>query len=139
MKMLSAWLLLASALVSSTLVAQGPYSGGKPGAGSAGGGYGAGVTKATMAKLTAAQKKADAAFKKSPKDAAARKAYIDANNRHGLAAMRTDALDRKSKYKVALTDFRKVLKVDPKNAIAKENHDLIVSIYKSMGRPVPGA
>lgn len=138
MKTLSALALVAVAAFATTALAQGPYSGGqvKPGTG----GYGStGVNKATMAKLTAAQKKADAAFKKNPKDAAARKAYIDANNRHGLAAMRTDALDRKVKYKIAVADFRKVLKVDPKNAIAKENYDLIVSIYKSMGRPVPGA
>ncbi|RYG63548.1 hypothetical protein EON77_20805 [bacterium] len=114
--------------------AQGPMGGGPMQ-----GGYGgAGVDKATMAKLTKVQQAADAGYKKNPKSAAARKAYIDANNRHGLAAMRTDALDRKVKYRIALADFRKVLKVDPKNSIAKENHDLIVSIYKSMKRPIPG-
>lgn len=134
MKLLSAAVLFASALVAH---GQGTT---RPGAGQTGGpGYGgANVDKATMAKLTAAQKKADAAFKKSPKNAAARQAFIDANNRHGLAAMRTEALDRKVKYRVALADFRKVLKVDPKNSVARENHDLIVSIYKSMKRPVPG-
>ena len=134
--LLAALLLVGAALGTAFGMAQGgPYSGGPK----SGGYQDGGVAKATMAKLTAVQKKADAAYKKNPKNAAARKAYIDANNRHGLAAMRTDALDRKLKYKVALTDFRKVLKADPKNAIAKENHDLIVSIYKSMKRPVPGA
>lgn len=111
--------------------AQGPYSGG---AGRRDGGQ---VNKAAIERLTLAQKKADAAFKKSPKDASARKAYIEANNRHGLACMVTDAVDRKLKYRMALADFRKVLKVDPKNSVAKQNYDLIVSIYKSMGRPVP--
>lgn len=128
MKTLSVVALLAAAVLSQGQVSSRPGYGG-----------GANVDKATMAKLTSAQKKADAAFKKNPKNAVARRAFIDANNRHGLAAMRTEALDRKVKYRVALTDFRKVLKVDPKNAVAKENLDLIVSIYKSMNRPVPGA
>lgn len=120
--------LSALALLLASLVAHGQGYGG-----------GASVDKATMAKLTKAQTVADTAFKKAPKNASARKAYVDANNRHGLAAMRTDVLDRKVKYKVALNDFRKVLKVDPKNTIARENHDLIVSIYKSMKRPIPGS
>ncbi len=98
---------------------------------------GGAIDKATLARLTAAQAKADAAFKRNPKAPAARKAFLDANNRHGLACMKTDALDRKVKYRMALADFRKVLKVDPKNPVARENTDLIVSIYKSMGRPVP--
>ena len=135
MKTLALALLLGAAIAN----AQGPMPRGPMQGGPMQGGYGgAGVDKATMAKLTKAQTAADAAFKKNPKNTAARKAYIDANNRHGLAAMRTDALDRKVKYRIALADFRKVLKVDPKNSIAKENSDLIVSIYKSMHRPIPG-
>jgi tetratricopeptide (TPR) repeat protein len=40
-------------------------------------------------------------------------------------------------YKYALADFREVLKYDPENAEAKGKADTIVSIYQSMGRPVP--
>jgi hypothetical protein len=40
-------------------------------------------------------------------------------------------------YKYALADFREVLKYDPDNSEAKEKVDTIVSIYQSMGRPVP--
>lgn len=96
------------------------------------------VDKEAFTRLTVAQKKADVAYKKSPRSPGVVRMYVDANNRHGLAAMSTTVLDRKVKYKIALTDFRKVLKVEPNNKIAKSNADLIVSIYKSMGRPVPG-
>ena len=126
MKPVATLALLALALGA---VAQSPYAGqgGKPP-----------VDKAAMTKLAKTQAAADAAFKKSPKNPGVRQAYIDANNRHGLACMVTDAIDRKVKYRMALTDFRKVLKVDPRNKVAKENADLIVSIYRSMGRPIPG-
>jgi tetratricopeptide (TPR) repeat protein len=40
-------------------------------------------------------------------------------------------------YKYALADFRQVLKYDPENEEAKGKVDTIVSIYQSMGRPVP--
>ncbi|HEX8069770.1 MAG TPA: hypothetical protein VF546_07460 [Pyrinomonadaceae bacterium] len=40
-------------------------------------------------------------------------------------------------YKFALGDYRRVLKYDPANAEAKDKMDEIVSIYQSMGRPVP--
>ncbi len=40
-------------------------------------------------------------------------------------------------YKYALGDYRRVLRYDPSNAEAKEKMDEIVSIYQSMGRPVP--
>jgi tetratricopeptide (TPR) repeat protein len=40
-------------------------------------------------------------------------------------------------YKYALADFRQVLKYDPQNADAQGKMDTIVSIYRSMGRPVP--
>jgi hypothetical protein len=43
------------------------------------------------------------------------------------------------KYRAALDDYRKSLAADPANAEAKHNKDLIESIYKQMGRPIPGA
>jgi hypothetical protein len=40
-------------------------------------------------------------------------------------------------YKFALGDYRRVLRYDPANAEAKAKMDEIISIYNSMGRPVP--
>ena len=40
-------------------------------------------------------------------------------------------------YKFALGDFRRALRYDPENADAKEKMEMLVSIYKSMGRPIP--
>lgn len=40
-------------------------------------------------------------------------------------------------YKFALGDYRRALRYDPGNAAAKSKMDEIVSIYQSMGRPVP--
>jgi hypothetical protein len=40
-------------------------------------------------------------------------------------------------YKFALGDFRRALRYDPANVEAKSKMDEIVSIYQSMGRPVP--
>jgi hypothetical protein len=40
-------------------------------------------------------------------------------------------------YKFALGDLRRVLRYDPSNEEARAKVDQIVSIYQSMGRPVP--
>ena len=72
-----------------------------------------------------------------PKDAKAKVAYVAAGDRYATATMMSPDLDRKAKYRDALKVYREVLKVDPKNHEAKNNSDMIVSIYKSMGRPVP--
>ena len=40
-------------------------------------------------------------------------------------------------YKFALGDYRRALRYDPTNAEAKAKMEEIVSIYNSMGRPVP--
>jgi Tfp pilus assembly protein PilF len=79
-----------------------------------------------------------AAFNKAPKNAKAKKAYVDANVALGLQYTYSQTVDRKVKYKLALKYLREALKYDPKNKDARQMHDQIVSIYKSMGRPVPG-
>ena len=71
------------------------------------------------------------------KDPASKKKYVIATVKFGTAAMMSDVLDRKLKYRKALHLYREALKLDPKNVEAKNNSDMIVSIYKSMGRPVP--
>jgi hypothetical protein len=42
-----------------------------------------------------------------------------------------------SLYKFALGDYRRALRYQPDNAEAREKMEEIVSIYQSMGRPVP--
>lgn len=42
-----------------------------------------------------------------------------------------------SLYKFALGDFRRALRYDPQNQEARQKMDQLVSIYNSMGRPVP--
>lgn len=71
------------------------------------------------------------------KDPTTKKRYVVATVRYGTAAMTSSVLDRKLKYKKALGLYREALKIDPNNEEAKNNSQMIVSIYKSMGRPVP--
>jgi hypothetical protein len=71
------------------------------------------------------------------KDPASKKKFVAATVKFGTAAMMSDVLDRKLKYRKALHLYREALKLDPANKEAKNNSDMIVSIYKSMGRPVP--
>jgi hypothetical protein len=75
-------------------------------------------TKAKAAKATDADKKAAAA------------AYVERANVYYSA-------QQPMLYKFALGDFRRALRYDPANAEAKSKMDEIVSIYQSMGRPVP--
>lgn len=44
---------------------------------------------------------------------------------------------RPALYKYALRDYRRTLRYQPDNKQAQESAETIVSIYKSMGRPVP--
>ena len=76
------------------------------------------------------------AFKGAP-TAAHKKSFVVAADRFALLSMTSAALDRKVKYKQALQLYREVLKCDPSNYEAKSNSDLIISIYKSMHRPIP--
>ena len=78
-----------------------------------------------------------AAYKKT-KTPKAKKAYVEATNALAYATMTAGGLAPKVKYPRALNLYREALKVDPANKVAKQNADMIVSIYKSMGRKVPG-
>ena len=105
------------------------------------GGYGApkptAADKAHIVKLEKEYDAAKAAFAKSPKNPKARQRFVDAGVQYGHESMVSPVLDRKIKYRQALRVYREVLKVDPKNPVAKQESDLIVSIYKSMHRPIP--
>ena len=94
--------------------------------------------KARFAKYTRIQSQAKAAYLKSPGKAAVRKKYVDSTVDLGLEYMYSETVERKSRYRTALNYFREALKADPSNHKARENVDMLVSIYRSLGRPVPG-
>lgn len=72
-----------------------------------------------------------------PKDPTARKNFVVATDRFATATMGSLYLTPHEKYPKALRLYREVLKVDPSNHEASNNASLIISIYKSMHRPVP--
>lgn len=120
------FLLLPGAL----LAQKGPFQGGGK----------SGTEQVTAEKLAKSEKEyvaAKKAFEKSKKDAKLKKKYIDATNTFALANMYSATLSTKVKYRNALKYFREVLAVDPKDKIAKEQSEMIESIYKQMGLPIP--
>ena len=81
-----------------------------------------------VAEMTADIEKAEKEYRKNPKakDELA-KAYF----------VRATALTGAAQYRAALGDYRKGLKLNPNDAEAKEMHDQILSIFKSIGREPP--
>lgn len=77
-----------------------------------------------------------AALEKSGKD---KKALAAVYAERGYERMTDNNAAPRLKYRAALGDFRRALKLDPANTKAKQNVALIEGIYKSMGRPVPGS
>ncbi len=67
-----------------------------------------------------------------------KKATAGAYAARGTFRMNDSAAGAKVKYRAALDDYRKALSLDPANSEAKANKGMIESIYKSMGRPIPG-
>lgn len=92
---------------------------------------------AELARIERLQKSAKAAFDKKPKDVKFRKNYISLSLLLANNTQASMALGSKEKYPKALRLYREVLKTDPTNKEAKTNRDLIESIYRSMGRPIP--
>ena len=87
-------------------------------------------TPAMDAKIEKAEAKAKAAGASDADRKAAARAYFeraDFFRGEGSPAL----------YKFALADYRRGLRYDPSNEDARGKMDEIVSIYKSMGRPVP--
>ncbi|HST53395.1 MAG TPA: tetratricopeptide repeat protein [Pyrinomonadaceae bacterium] len=82
------------------------------------------------ARIKKAAEKAKASGASAADKKAAAEAYLARGNEYYSAG-------QPRLYKYALADFREVLKYDPDNSEAKEKVDTIVSIYQSMGRPVP--
>jgi tetratricopeptide (TPR) repeat protein len=80
---------------------------------------------------------AKGALAKKPKDKKVRDTFVTAGVKYGHESMMSPDLSAKVKYRQALRIYREVLKVDPTNPVARKETDLIVSIYKQMGRPIP--
>ena len=95
------------------------------------------VTAEKLAKSEKEYKAAKAAFEKKPKDSKLKKAYVDSTVTFALGNMYSATLPPNKKYKLALQYFRQALKADPTNKLAKEQSQMIESIYKSMGKEVP--
>jgi hypothetical protein len=82
------------------------------------------------AKIEKAEAKAKAAGASDADKKAAAAAYVERANVYYTA-------QQPSLYKFALGDFRRALRYDPANEDARAKMDQIVSIYNSLGRPVP--
>lgn len=78
-----------------------------------------------------------AEHEKNPKDKQVTEALSEAHTVYGESVMNNAAMPPFRKYPAALKEFRTALELDKENKKARENIDLIESIYKSMGRPVP--
>ena len=79
----------------------------------------------------------EALAKGSPNDTSLKQSLVSAHLKFANYFMYNDSLPPKVKYPSALQEYRAVLKIDPNNSDAKQNADLIISIYHSMGREVP--
>jgi hypothetical protein len=93
-------------------------------------------TKA-IAGLRDAYAKSKAAYEKSKADAKAKEAYVASTVKLATTVMNANSLAPKEKYPEALRLYREALAIDPKNAEAQENKEMIETIYKGMGRPIP--
>lgn len=119
--------LCAATLLATSIFAQGPMQLAKPSA----------ADKARLTKLEKAFNAAKATLAKAPKDPKAKKDFVTIGDAYANESMNSPVLTPHLKYTQALHLFREVLKVDPSDKTAKSEADLIVSIYKQMGRPVP--
>jgi hypothetical protein len=87
-------------------------------------------TAALDAKIKLADEKAKAQNATAADKLAAAAAYVERADIFYNAG-------RPMLYKFALRDYRRALRYQPDNQQAREHADMIVSIYQSMGRPVP--
>ncbi|GEM_PF-794690 len=93
--------------------------------------------KITLAEAKAKVKAAEAAYKKNPKNAAAKKAYAAALADQGHVMMLDQSIPPVKRYPEALSLARQALALDPTNKTAAADKKAIEDAYKSMGKPVP--
>ncbi len=120
-------ILVLCALSIISALAQGPFQQAKPTA----------ADQARLTKLEKAYKAAKAVLAKAPKNAKAKKDFASIGVAYGHESMISPALAPRVKYPQALRVYGEVLKVDPNEPTAKKESELIISIYKQMGRPIP--
>ncbi len=75
--------------------------------------------------------------KSSPNDELLKKAQVIAHIKYGNYLMYESTLPPKEKYPSALRQYRMAAAIEPANAEAKQNINLIEGIYNQMGRAVP--
>ena len=75
--------------------------------------------------------KAEKNLKAKPQDDAAKKALAEAYTKRAVA------LTEARQYASALGDYRRALKYDPNNELAKNGKDEIIGIYQSLNREYP--
>ena len=93
--------------------------------------------KRQLSALEKAYLSAKATLAHKPNDASARKTFAVATDRYATYAMTTEVLTPHQRYPMALRLYREVLKIDPKNHEASNNSEMIISVYKSMHKPIP--
>jgi Flp pilus assembly protein TadD len=79
----------------------------------------------------------DGMGKSSPSDEVLKKAQVNAHIMYGNYFMYESTLPPKEKYPSALRQYRMATAIEPTNAEAKQNINLIEGIYNQMGRTVP--
>lgn len=75
--------------------------------------------------------------KANPKDAEITRSLANAHLKYGDSFMYNESLPPRQKYRPALKQYRKVLEYDKSNKDATTKINLIESIYKQMGMPIP--
>ncbi|MBS1716226.1 MAG: hypothetical protein JSS72_00665 [Armatimonadetes bacterium] len=131
-------IVLALALgVASLAAAQGPYANTKDYSAAKGEAANPAQAKKDLAAATAEKQAAWKKYQKNPKAPGAAKTYAAAVTKLATTTMLSPVLDRKVKYRDALRLYREALKYDPTNKDAMGNKNMIESIYRSMGRPIP--
>ena len=88
-----------------------------------------------IGKLKADYEKSKAAYSAEKNDGT-RKPYVDATVKYATVVMAGGGKPTE-KYPLALRLYDEALKVDPANGEAKANRQLIVDIYKSLGKEPP--
>ena len=91
----------------------------------------------TLVPLSKAVDAAGTKLKKSPKDAAAKKGYVEALYKFGYAAEVSNTLSPPVKYRAALGLYRRALAIDPKHQPSLTEKQKIEDIYKGMPGGIP--
>jgi len=98
------------------------------------------ITKADRDRLAKCERDyilAKSKLAKAPKDKKAQQHFSECGTVYGHESMVSPVLPAKVKYKQALRIYREVLKVDPRNPVARTESELIITIYKQMHLPIP--